>query len=64
MEARVKPAQDKKKLRRRGFRLHGVGGAEADGEPVWRHGFKINFCTRQFRSSATYSTFSDGQAIA
>ena len=28
------------------------------------YGFKISFCTRQFRSSATYSTFSDGHAIA
>ncbi len=28
------------------------------------YGFKISFCTRQFRSSATYSVFSDGHAIA
>jgi hypothetical protein len=28
------------------------------------HGFNVSFCTRQFNSSATYSTFSDGHAIA
>jgi hypothetical protein len=27
-------------------------------------GFSVSFCTRQFRSSATYSSFSDGQAIS
>jgi hypothetical protein len=27
-------------------------------------GRSVSFCTRQFRSSATYSSFSDGQAIS
>jgi hypothetical protein len=27
-------------------------------------GRSVNFCTRQFNSSATYSSFSDGQAIS
>jgi tripartite-type tricarboxylate transporter receptor subunit TctC len=29
----------------------------------WYQGFRISFCARQFRSSATQNTFSDGQAI-
>ena len=29
-----------------------------------RYGCRISFCTRQFRSSPTYSVFSDGHAIS
>ncbi len=31
---------------------------------AYRPGAKINFCTRQFNNSATYSSFSDGHAIS
>jgi len=30
----------------------------------YRPGARINFCTRQFNNSATYSSFSDGHAIS
>ncbi len=32
--------------------------------PAYFFGCRISFCTRQFNSSATYTTFSDGHAIS
>src|SRR6185437_3517782 len=50
----------------RGWRRVGFFSSVRRGYPCKGYlvGCKINFCTRQFSNSATYNSFSDGQAIS